>query len=173
MQLCKKITKKIAEVSEAICMVMIAALVLVIVIELFRRNFLNQSYRGTIEVCGICFLWMAFIGLIPLYHDSGLMKLDFVSAKAKGATANIIYFVNKIFSLMLGVVMVIAFAAQYPFVSTRYYSTFTIQIPYTIQYIPMCIAGAYIALKSVEQMAERILIITGKLTADEKGGVDA
>lgn len=173
MQLCKKITKKIAEVSEAICMVMIAALVLVIVIELFRRNFLNQSYRGTIEVCGICFLWMAFIGLIPLYHDSGLMKLDFVSAKAKGAAANIIYFVNKIFSLMLGVVMVIAFAAQYPFVSTRYYSTFTIQIPYTIQYIPMCIAGAYIALKSVEQMAERILIITGKLTADEKGGADA
>ena len=64
MKVFRKITDVIAKVCEIICMVMIAALVLVIVIELLRRNFLNQSYRGTIEVCGICFLWMAFIGLI-------------------------------------------------------------------------------------------------------------
>lgn len=172
MQLCKKITGGIAKVAEAVCMVMIAALVLVIVTELCRRNFLGQSYRGTIEVCGICFLWMAFIGLIPLYHDSGLMRLDFVAANVKGVPANIIYFVNKIFSLMLGIVMIIAFKEQVPFVGTRTYSTFTIKVPYTIQYIPMAIAGAYIALKSVEQLVERILILTGKLPVEE-GGTNA
>ena len=130
MKLCKKITGGIAKAAEVVCMVMIALLVVVIVTELLRRNFLNQSYRGTIEVCGIAFLWMAFIGLIPLYHNSGLM---------------------------LGVVMVVAFVAQYPYVSTRTYSTFSIPVPYTIQYIPMALAGAYMALKSVEQMVEEIL----------------
>ena len=84
MKLCKKITGGIARIAELICMVMIALLVVVIVTELLRRNFLNQSYRGTIEVCGIAFLWMAFIGLIPLYHNSGLMRLDFLVAHTKG-----------------------------------------------------------------------------------------
>lgn len=163
MKICKKITEGIAKVAEVVCMVMIAALVIVIVTELARRNFLNQSYRGTIQVCGICFLWMAFIGIIPLYHNSGLMRLDFLISRTKGPVFELLYFVNKIFSLMLGIVMVVAFFAQYPYVSTRYYSTFTLQVPYTIQYIPMGIAGAYMALKSVEQLVERILMLAGKL----------
>ena len=97
MKLCKKITGGIAKAAEVVCMVMIALLVVVIVTELLRRNFLNQSYRGTIEVCGIAFLWMAFIGLIPLYHNSGLMRLDFLVSHTKGATFEVLYFVNKTF----------------------------------------------------------------------------
>ncbi|MCI8423055.1 MAG: TRAP transporter small permease [Lawsonibacter sp.] len=162
MKLFRKITDAIAKISEIVCMVMISALVLLIVTELFRRNFLNQSYRGTIELCGICFLWMAFIGIIPLYHDSGLMRLDFLVSKAKGPIGEAIYFVNKAFSLMLGIVMIIAFTAQLEFVGTRYYSTFTLKIPYTIQYIPMAFAGAYIALTSVQHILERILELSGK-----------
>ena len=60
------------------------------------------------------------------------------------------------FSLLLGVVMVVAFAAQYPYVSTRTYSTFPIPVPYTVQYFPMCLAGAYMALESLRQMAEHV-----------------
>lgn len=167
MKVFRKITDGIAKACEVICMVMIAALVLVIVTELVRRNFLNQSYRGTIEVCGICFLWMAFIGLIPLYHDSGLMRLDFLVTKARGAVGEVLYFANKLFSLMLGVVMVIAFNAQLEFVGTRFYSTFTVKVPYTVQYIPMALAGAYIAVVSVQHMIERIQALTGR---GESGG---
>ena len=59
---------------------------------------------------------MAFIGLIPLYRDSGLMRLDFLVARTKGPVYEVLYFANKLFSLLLGVVMVVAFAAQYPYV---------------------------------------------------------
>ena len=68
----------------------------------------------------------------------------------------VLYFANKLFSLLLGVVMVVAFAAQYPYVSTRTYSTFPIPVPYTVQYFPMCLAGAYMALESLRQMAEHV-----------------
>ena len=51
--------------------------------------------------------------------------------------------------------MVLAFIAQYPFVSTRTYATFSFPLPYTVQYMPMAIAGAFIALKSVVQIVER------------------
>lgn len=163
MKLCKKITGGIAKVAEVIVMIMIAAMVLVIVAELINRNFLGRSFRPTIEICGIAFLWMAFIGLIPLYHNSGLMRLDFLLSKAKGAVFEVLFFINKIFSLMLGIVMVVAFIAQYPFVSTRFYSTFQFQLPYTVQYFPMAVAGVFMALKTVEQMIERILMLAGKL----------
>lgn len=165
----RKITDVIAKVCEIVCMVMIAALVLLIVTELVRRNLFNQSYRGTIELCGICFLWMAFIGLIPLYHDSGLMRLDFLVANAKGPIGEVLYFANKLFSLMLGVVMVIAFKEQVPYVGTRTYSTFVLKVPYTIQYVPMAIAGGYMAVVSVQHIIERVLSLTGsKKTGGEQ-----
>jgi len=163
MKLCKKITGGIAKVAEVICMIMIAAMVVVIVAELINRNFLGKSFRPTIEICGIAFLWMAFIGLIPLYQNSGLMRLDFLLSKAKGVLFEVLFFINKIFSLMLGIVMVIAFIAQYPFVSTRFYSTFQFQLPYTVQYFPMALAGIFMALKTLEQIVERILMLCGKL----------
>lgn len=162
MKLSKKITAAIAKIAETVVMLMIALLVLVIVGELCNRNFLGKSFRPTIEICGIAFLWMAFIGLIPLYENDGLMRLDFLLSKAKGKLADVLYFVNKFASLLLGVVMVIAFVAQYPFVSTRTYATFSFPLPYTVQYVPMAIAGAFIALKSVEQIVERILTMTKK-----------
>ena len=140
MKICKKITGAIAKLAELIVMLAIAAMVAAIVVELVRRNFFNQSFAGNIQLCGILFLWMAFIGLIPLYCNSGLMRLDFLIAKTHGKVYEVLYFLNKLVSLMLGIVMVIAFVYQYPYVSTRTYQTFPVKIPYTIQYVPMMIA---------------------------------
>ena len=170
MKTCKKITEGIAKVAEWIVMAAIAGLVIAIVLELVRRNFFNQSFAGNIQLCGIIFLWMAFIGLIPLYCKSGLMRLDFLAARVHGPMAQVLYFVNKGVSLMLGVVMVVAFIYQYPFVSTRTYQTFTVKVPYTVQYVPMMIAGIYIAVKTVEQVIERILVLTGRLPATGEEG---
>ena len=167
---CKKITEGIAKVAEWIVMIAIAGLVVAIVLELVRRNFFNQSFAGNIQLCGIIFLWMAFIGLIPLYCKSGLMRLDFLASRVQGPMAQVLYFVNKGVSLMLGVVMVVAFIYQYPFVSTRTYQTFSVKVPYTVQYVPMMIAGIYIAVKTVEQVIERILVLTGRLPATGKEG---
>lgn len=163
MKTCKRITAGIAKAAEVIVMLAITGLVAAIVIELVRRNFFNQSFAGNIQLCGILFLWMAFIGLIPLYCNDGLMRLDFLLSRAKGPTYEVLYFVNKVCSLMLGIVMVVAFFYQYPYVSTRTYQTFPVKVPYTVQYVPMMIAGIYIALKTVEQIVERVLQLTGKL----------
>ena len=157
MKMIKKISAVISKAAEIICMLMIAGLVVVIVGELINRNLFNSSNRATIEICGIQFLWMAFIGIIPLYHESGLMRLDFLVSRVHGAAGEVLYFINKLFSFGLGVVMVVAFIAQYPYVSTRFYSTFSFPLAYTIQYIPMGIAGVYMAFETVIQVLDRIL----------------
>ena len=157
MNILKKISAVISKAAEIICMLMIAGLVVVIVGELINRNIFNGSNRATIEICGIQFLWMAFIGIIPLYHESGLMRLDFLVSRVHGAAGEVLYFINKLFSFGLGVVMVVAFIAQYPYVSTRFYSTFSFPLAYTIQYIPMGIAGIYMAFETIIQVLDRIL----------------
>ncbi len=169
MKTIKKISAFISKAAEMICILMIAGLVVVIIMELINRNILDSSNRATIEICGIEFLWMAFIGLIPLYHDSGLMRLDFLVNRAKGVPGEILYFANKLFSLLLGVVMVIAFIAQYPYVSTRFYSTFTFPLAYTIQYVPMCIAGAYIAFETLVQLADHIITLASGKSVNADG----
>ena len=173
MNTCKRITIGIAKVAEWIVMVAIAGLVIAIVVELVRRNFFNQSFAGNIQLCGILFLWMAFIGLIPLYCNNGLMRLDFLLTRVHGPMAQVLFFINKAVSLMLGVVMVLAFFYQYPFISTRTYQTFSVKVPYTVQYVPMMIAGLYISVKTVEQIVERILVLTGKLPGNGEEGIAA
>ena len=137
---------------------------------MINRNIFNGSNRATIEICGIQFLWMAFIGIIPLYHESGLMRLDFLVSRVHGAAGEVLYFINKLFSFGLGVVMVIAFIAQYPYVSTRFYSTFSFPLAYTIQYIPMGIAGVYMAFETVIQVLDRILQLAAGRREKQTGG---
>ena len=162
MNLYKKITDAIAKVATAISMLAVLVMVFFIVMELIRRNIFNSSFRPTIEICGIAFLWMAFMGIIPLYNERGLMRLDFLISRSKGPAFEIMVLINKIVSLMLGVVMVIAYNAQYPFVSTRFYSTFAAKIPYSVQYIPMAIAGAFIALKALWELIDWCMRVFGK-----------
>jgi TRAP-type C4-dicarboxylate transport system permease small subunit len=155
MKLLTKITNGIARAAEWVVMAIVAGLVFFIVSELFRRNLLNTSWLPTTELCGILFLWMAFIGLIPLYNAGGLMRLDFLVTRLKGAAAQIVWYMTVLVSGALGIVMIVAFVAQYPFVSTRFYATMP-HLAYTIQYVPMGLAGAFIALKSAEILLNRI-----------------
>ncbi len=154
MKIYKKITDVLAKIGEIISMLAVCAMVLTIVAELINRNIFGKSFRPTIEIVGIAFLWMAFMGLIPLYNEDGLMRLDFLISKTHGVVYEVLYFIIKAFSLMLGIIMVVAFNAQYPYVSTRFYSTFSFKLPYTVQYFPMAVAGAFIAFKAVQELLE-------------------
>ena len=120
MKVLTKITDTISKVAEWIIMAMILGLVGLIVTELCRRNFLNQSWLPTTELCGILFLWMAFIGIIPLYNKSGLIRLDFLVTRLHGVAAEIVWYITDLIGLGLGVVMIVAFNAQYRFVASHH-----------------------------------------------------
>ena len=168
MNLYKKILDTIAKIAAVISMIAVLVMVTFIVMELIRRNIFNKSFRPTIEICGISFLWMAFMGIIPLYNQGGLMRLDFLISRAKGPVYQIMVLINRLVSLMLGVIMVVAFCAQYPFVSTRFYSTFATKVPYSVQYFPMAIAGAFMALKAVEELIEWCIRVFGRKGKEEQ-----
>ena len=157
----------IARIATAIAMIAVVVIVFFIVSELIRRNIFNKSFRPTIEICGISFLWMAFMGIIPLYNENGLMRLDFLISRTKGGVFEVLYLINKIVSFGLGIIMVVAYNYQYPFVSTRFYSTFAAKVPYTVQYIPMAIAGAFIAVKAFWEILDWILRMAGKRKREE------
>ncbi len=149
----KKIIDGIASASRLLCMGMLAALVVITALELVLRRFLNGSWQGAAELSVIVFLWMVFIGLIPLYHDSGLMRLDFLVGRLKAPSAEAAFYLNKAFSLVLGIAMAAAFAAQALRADAP---ALSIPVPYMVRYVPMALAGAYIAAAAVYQVLDHV-----------------
>ncbi|WP_101908455.1 TRAP transporter small permease [Marasmitruncus massiliensis] len=154
MKIYKKITDAIVKVTGIILMLLVAGLAGLIIFELLIRNLLDKSFRASIEVCGIMFMWMAFLGIIYLYDKSRLMRFEILLVRVKEPVTTILWYINKIVSLMLGAVMVLSYINLYPFISTRYFSTIQF-LPYSFQFLPMALAGGFMVLKTIYQLIEK------------------
>lgn len=138
----------------AVLMLLVAGIVGIMLYELCLRNFLNKSFRASTEACGFLFMWMAFLGIIVLYDKDRLITLDMLYVRAPRNVQNIFWFINKIFSLGLGIVMIVAYAGMYKINSTSHF-------------FPMAIAGGFIAVKTIYQLLERIMLKHQKTTVKE------
>jgi TRAP-type C4-dicarboxylate transport system permease small subunit len=166
LKLYRQIIAGIAKLCDILIIALIGGIVFMIVAELINRNVFNGSFRASIEICGILFMWMAFLGIVSLYHRDAHMRFEILLSRVKEPTLTVLWYMSKLCGLMLGVVMVISFFDMFPYFNTRTYSTIP-SLPYTVHFLPMAIAGAFMALKSVEQMADRI---GGARMRAEKGG---
>ncbi|MFQ9701342.1 MAG: TRAP transporter small permease subunit [Enterocloster clostridioformis] len=91
-------------------------------------------------------MWMAFLGIIVLYDKDRLITLDMLYVRAPRNVQNIFWFINKIFSLGLGLVMIVAYAGMYKINSTSHFSTMQF-LSKAWHFLPMAIAGGFIAVK--------------------------
>ena len=123
MKIYKQITDVFVKIVSVILMCLIASLVGVMLYELSLRNFLNKSFRASTELCGFLFMWMAFLGVIVLYDQDRLITLDMLYVRATPKVQTIFWMINKIFSLGLGIIMIVAYQGMYKINSTSYFST--------------------------------------------------
>ena len=107
MKIYKQITDVFVKIVSVILMCLIASLVGVMLYELSLRNFLNKSFRASTELCGFLFMWMAFLGVIVLYDQDRLITLDMLYVRATPKVQTIFWMINKIFSLGLGIIMIV------------------------------------------------------------------
>lgn len=164
----KQIIDSIVKIVSVMLMLLISGLVVLILYELFLRNFLNKSFRCTTELCGFMFMWMAFLGIIVLYDQDRLITLDMIYVRVHKNIQVIFWYINKLFSLGLGITMVIAYIGLYPYVSTSYFSTMTF-LTKAWHFLPMAIAGAFIAVKTIYQLIEKSQILLSANQSARKG----
>lgn len=141
----------IVKVTDVLLMFLMGGIVTIIFVELLYRNIFNRSFRSAIEVSGILFIWMIFLGIIHLYDRGKLLKFEVLTTRIKGALLDVFWYLNKVVCLGLGVVIIIAFTQMHPFMSTRFYVTIPF-LPLTMHYLPMLLAGAFLILKSIEEL---------------------
>ena len=113
MKIYKQITDIFVKIVSVILMCLIASLVGVMLYELSLRNFLNKSFRASTELCGFLFMWMAFLGVIVLYDQDRLITLDMLYVRATPKVQTTFWMINKIFSLGLGIIMIVAYQGMY------------------------------------------------------------
>ena len=161
MKIYKQITDVFVKIVSVILMCLIASLVGVMLYELSLRNFLNKSFRASTELCGFLFMWMAFLGVIVLYDQDRLITLDMLYVRATPKVQTIFWMINKIFSLGLGIIMIVAYQGMYKINSTSYFSTMQF-VSKAWHFLPMAIAGGFIVVKTVYQVLDRIQTLRGK-----------
>jgi TRAP-type C4-dicarboxylate transport system permease small subunit len=154
----------IARITDVLLILLIGGLVAVIFTELLYRNILNRSFRSAVEISGIMFIWMIFLGIVHLYDRDKMLRFEILLSRVKGWAAEILWYINKVVCLCLGIVMVIAFIRLYPFISTRFYVTMRF-LPFTMHYLPMAIAGGFLVLKSVEELLTKIFRLTREISS--------
>lgn len=133
--------------------ILIAAIVVIMINELILRNVFNKSLRSSTELCGFLFMWMAFLGIVVLYDQEKLITLDALYAHVNESVRNVFWTIHKIVAIGLGIVMVLAYKGMYPINSTSYFSTMQ-WLSKTYNFLPMAIAGSFIAVKSVYQLLD-------------------
>ncbi len=148
-----KILDGFAKVVKWLLMIIVFCLAALICNELLIRNIFNTSFSSTIEICSILFIWMAFLGVIYLYHQSGLMRFEILIGRVGPKTRLVFWYINKAASLMLGLILIIAFIKWYPYINTRYFATMQF-LPFTVQCVPIAICGAYMIVKTICQIIE-------------------
>ena len=159
----KQITDIFVKIVSVILMCLIASLVGVMLYELSLRNFLNKSFRASTELCGFLFMWMAFLGVIVLYDQDRLITLDMLYVRATPKVQTIFWMINKIFSLGLGIIMIVAYQGMYKINSTSYFSTMQF-VSKAWHFLPMAIAGGFIVVKTAYQLMDRIVVPHGTNT---------
>lgn len=155
MSLYKKITDIFVKIVSVILMLLVAGIVGMMLTELCCRNFLNKSFRFSTELCGFMFMWMAFLGVIVLYDQDRLIVLDMLYVRAAESLRKVFWFINKIVSIGLGVIMIVAYCGMYKINSTSYFSTMQF-LSKAWHFLPMAIAGGFIIVKTIYQLLEQI-----------------
>ena len=168
MQTYKRITDIFIRVVEIIETLLIASIVGVMLYEMILRNGFNKSFRASTELCGFLFMWMAFLGVIILYDRDRLITLDMIYVRVPESVRQVFWFIGKAAAMLLGVVMIIAYVGMYPINKTSHFSTMQ-WLSKAWHFLPMAIAGGFIIVKTVWQILDRLMTLTGA----GKGGKEA
>lgn len=154
MKVYKTILDGIAKVVSALLIILVSGIVLMMLSELIARNFFNYSFRFSTELCGFMFMWMAFLGVIVLYHKNSLITLDILYRKVPPACRLVFWVVGRIAAIGLGAIMIAAYCGMYQFNSTSYFSTMQF-LSKAWHFLPMAIAGGFLVLESVYQLLDQ------------------
>ena len=152
----RKLLDIIVKIVSGALMLLVAGIVAMMLSELIARNLFNKSFRFSTELCGFMFMWMAFLGVIVLYDRNGLISLDILYRSVPEKVQKVFWFIGKVFSIILGVTMVVAYCGMYKINSTSYFSTMQF-LSKAWHFLPMALAGGFIVLDSIYQLLDQIL----------------
>lgn len=152
----RKLLDIIVKIVSAALMLLVAGIVVMMLTELIARNFFNKSFRFSTELCGFLFMWMAFLGVIVLYDNDGLISLDIFYRSVPENVQTVFWYIAKLFSILLGAIMVVAYCGMYKINSTSFFSTMQF-ISKAWHFLPMALAGGFLVLDSIYQLLDQIL----------------
>lgn len=140
----------------ALIMVILAALVLIIFSNVVLRYFFNSGLTWTVEVTGLLFVWLIFLGAVMAMRDYGHLGVDLLVAQLPRIGQKIL------FTLTYGVIVVLcALFADGLIAQMQINGMVTgsaTPIPVNIMYLAGLVAAILLALIAVVQIIQFVLL---------------
>ena len=151
---------QIMKVVEAICMLLLAAAVVFVTMQIFFRYFLSSPLGWTEQVSRFCFIWIVMLGIPIMFHRKSEICFDYLREKLKGRNHDAIMLFFEILGILFCSIYFV-FSMQLCF-RTGSRTTSGVAIPLNCLYAAQPIS----AFLTILVMINRILETAGK----KKGG---
>lgn len=129
----------------------ISITVVIVIMNVFTRYFLNFTYYWTEEIAVGCFIWTIFLGTAGAYREKGLIGVEALMVLLPEKIRNIVEFFTGILLLVLNVLM---FVFSYGYVAGSTKITSALEISYSYINAALVLSFGLMTLYSLLFMIE-------------------
>jgi TRAP-type C4-dicarboxylate transport system permease small subunit len=138
----------------AICVTLLAALVITVSAGIGSRYFFNEPFDWTEELVTLIFIWIAFLGAAVASARHKHVVVDFITAKSSPFVRNIISAVSDLFIIMFLVMVMTGAVILVPQMMTH--ESVALNIPKSVYYFAVFASSLLIFLIHITSLIREI-----------------
>lgn len=152
-----KFVEKMDRVLEAICMVLLACIIVAAVLQVFTRKVMGSSMVGTEEFARYCFIWMSCLGASLCLTKGSHASVDMLKDRLKGKAIHVHGIVSNLIVLFVCYVMIRYGFGLLGTVSRQ--SSPTLGLPMHYVYGALPVSSICMAISAIAKIVDEIVFI--------------
>ncbi|OGB90341.1 MAG: hypothetical protein A3G35_18975 [candidate division NC10 bacterium RIFCSPLOWO2_12_FULL_66_18] len=137
---------------DAICVFLLAALVILIDLQVFYRYVLNDPLSWPEEIARNAFIWLVALGTVKLFRERSNYVINFFLVSAPAAVQRAAAFVYDIIALLLFIVVLVG---SWPVLVANARIKTAIGLPINLLYASFAVASVLVIVAIVVSLLER------------------
>lgn len=171
MKVLNKIDDFLAKIEEALCLIILSAMIAVVTIQVLNQTIFHiHSLVWTEEISRILFVWSILIGSSLGVNKAAHLSVDFLATRFKGRAKNILNIV--IYLICVPTCLYICRSGYYLVKNQLSHGDFfgITLLPMPVASIAVPICFGLMALRWLKLLIEEIAVLIGKPASVEEGG---
>ena len=157
---CERVINLLAKIEFIISTLLLAALILVALLEVVSRYVFSKPFPWVLEVCTLFFSYIVFVGIPPMYRERRLVTIEFVFRRLPEKVQKTL---PLYWEMLFGFFFVYLTIASYQFISIQMrYRSPALNIPFGYFTFPVLICSISMIIFNVYFIVDHLRGYLGK-----------